>query len=209
MTSDIVWKPIPGESAEYEINRRGDVRAVRAVGITPLKWHMRNGCPYAFVTFYRPSTPISKWTKRARAIHRLVAEAFVPNPDNKPCVNHKDLNKLNNCADNLEWVTALDNHWHASERGAGGSVHTSARRLRKLSDADVADIRRLLATGNYNMRELSDHYGVSPTMISGIWRNTQRAIPGEPVKPPGFRTAFYHRQRKAGGPATTLDPQRI
>lgn len=55
--------------------------------------------------------------KRAVKIHRLIAFAFIPNIDNKPQVNHKDGNKLNNCVDNLEWCTNSENQKHAVKNG--------------------------------------------------------------------------------------------
>jgi hypothetical protein len=51
------------------------------------------------------------------SIHRLIAETFIPNPDNKPEVNHKDGNKLNNHISNLEWVTHSENTKHAFKMG--------------------------------------------------------------------------------------------
>lgn len=50
-------------------------------------------------------------------LHRLLAEAFIPNPNNYETVNHKDGNKLNNNLDNLEWVTRQDNLYHAMDMG--------------------------------------------------------------------------------------------
>lgn len=51
--------------------------------------------------------------QKIHKIHRLLAEHFIPNPENKPCVNHKDGNKLNNSLDNLEWCTISENTRHA------------------------------------------------------------------------------------------------
>lgn len=55
--------------------------------------------------------------KSSKRIHRLVAEAYIPNPYNKPDVNHKDGNKHNNSVDNLEWVTKSENMTHAYQTG--------------------------------------------------------------------------------------------
>lgn len=55
--------------------------------------------------------------KRRTRVHRMVAEAFIPNPENLPIVNHKDGNKRNNNIDNLEWVTVKQNTQHAVENG--------------------------------------------------------------------------------------------
>lgn len=100
------WVETPGNSNYYV----SDDGYVRRVGSDRDKsTYETNG--YLSLDLYQ-------YGKRQKVrVHRLVAEAFVPNPDNKPEVNHKDGNKHNNCASNLEWVTSKENCRHAWDNG--------------------------------------------------------------------------------------------
>lgn len=90
----------------YEINEDGVLRNVKSKKIIEGSIE-KNG--------YRRVRIENKCLNKVirTSIHRLVAEAFISNPDNKPFVNHKDLNKLNNNVNNLEWVTHSENMKHA------------------------------------------------------------------------------------------------
>ncbi len=95
-----VWKPIPNYEGFYEVSNIGRVRSL-----------------YRYKKILHPSdtngyrtVELWKGKKRKRiGVHRLVAMAFIDNPDNKPFVNHKDETRDNNSVDNLEWVTHLEN----------------------------------------------------------------------------------------------------
>ena len=102
--------------------------------------------------------------KQLMFVHRLVAEKYIPNPDNKTQVNHKDGNKLNNCVDNLEWVSNQENRNHAIDNG----LHLIGEKCpwHKITEEDVIYIRR--HKNEKTQKEWAEIYGVSRSTISDI-----------------------------------------
>jgi hypothetical protein len=113
------WKCISGTNGKYEVSNEGRVRRVlrdpRAIAkygdykyLKPIR-HKGKGTDYFDLTVGE---------RGRQLIHRLVAEAFIPNPDGLPQVNHKNCNGKDNRVENLEWVTNRQNALHAKENGA-------------------------------------------------------------------------------------------
>ena len=112
--NSLEYKYIKGYNNKYYITKDGKVYIsnYRNTGIDKeMKPRIIAGY-YALGLEDPKSTPENR-IQKIHKIHRLLAEYFIPNPDNKPCVNHKDGNKLNNNLNNLEWVTISENTKHA------------------------------------------------------------------------------------------------
>lgn len=92
------WRPVVGYEGRYEVSSLGRVRRVKI--IFPSK--KKHG-------YMQVSLVDKAGVRRSLRLHRIVAEAFIPNPEGKPQVNHRDENPENNRADNLEWATAAEN----------------------------------------------------------------------------------------------------
>lgn len=128
MTSE--WMPVKGLEGLYEVNRDGVVRRKETQKVLKA---FPNHKGYLNVVMHKNSKPIS------RTIHRIVAEAFIPNELNYPQVNHIDANKLNNNVNNLEWVTNLQNMKHAIEHGCFKN-HSIKQRLAALENVKKAQM---------------------------------------------------------------------
>ena len=105
------WRDIKGFEGRYQVSNLGRVKSLRRV--TQLNGRVRTEPELIMAVTYRAGYPtliLRKDGKRySRQVHRLVAEAFLPNPNGLPVVNHKDYTPTNNCAENLEWCSVRDN----------------------------------------------------------------------------------------------------
>ena len=104
-------------------------------------------------------------------VHRLIAEAYIPNPDNKPQVNHKNGNKTDNRIENLEWVTISENRQHAFDIGL--QIKGEKHHLSKLKDSDIYEIFELRKQGLL-LKEIGDIFGVCYSTIGKILKKYNR-----------------------------------
>ena len=157
-----IWKDIKGYEGLYQVSNKGRVKSFHRKKIKLLKRHdFRN---YYAVRLYKDGI-IENFL-----VHRLVAEFFIPNPQNKPQVNHKDGNKLNNCVENLEWVTIQENLLHAVKIGLHKMPSGLKSACSKLTAEDVRYIRKNYIPGdkNFSRRALSKKFNVCLSVIQNV-----------------------------------------
>ena len=106
-----IFKPVEG-FPNYHISNTGRLRKTTRNGFKYFTGSPSTGTTH---TQYMKMNLSADGKSKTVMAHRLVAQAFLPNPDNKPMVNHKDFNGLNNTVDNLEWVTAAENMQHSAD----------------------------------------------------------------------------------------------
>lgn len=110
-----IWKDIQNFNGKYQVSNQGNIKSFIKSTKHKNKNHLLkpniNNSGYAYVDLY-----YEKGKKKRFLVHVLVASAFLSNPNDYPCVNHKDENKLNNCIDNLEWCTYAYNNAYGTAR---------------------------------------------------------------------------------------------
>lgn len=132
-----IWKDIEGYKGLYQVSNTGRVRSLNYLhtGKTKVMKQGTNKGGYKVIGLHRNGK------RKVHSVHRLVALAFIPNPNNYPFINHKDENKTNNAVWNLEWCTPKYNSNYGncrkkiSEANKGKSKHFTEEHKKKISEA--------------------------------------------------------------------------
>jgi len=157
------WRPITGYEGQYEVSDTGRIKSLKRKG---------KGTPHTQdlirKTNYLPKgqelVSLSKNGKvKTLLVHRLVAKAFLPNPNNYPQINHLDGNRKNNNLDNIEWCNQAQNQKHAWDTGL---ILRENHNTTKLDENKVREIR--ISFPSKTMLALSREYDVNISTISRI-----------------------------------------
>ena len=172
MKTKEIWKDIKGYEGIYQISSFGRVKSMeREVGSRNNTRRLRekmlsqflSSAGYPTVNLYKDSN------LKASYVHRLISEAFIPNPENKPQVKHIDGDKRNNDLSNLEWCTIKENRNHAAQKGL--AARGAQAGIAKLNRKAVLEIKALLKSGE-KQKKIAKRFNVSICAINDI--NTGR-----------------------------------
>jgi hypothetical protein len=161
-----VFLPVEGTLENYFVSNKGRVYVVSMRRFATI---LDNGAGYKNCCIYIKGR---RGLNSCRYIHRLVAEHFIPNPDNKKFVNHIDHDKSNNCVENLDWVTAKENTAHGI---INGRINAKKRgRTNQLTDTQRCRSVVMRKTG-YGVNEIAQSFNLPRTTISSVFNGRSNA----------------------------------
>ena len=171
-----IWKDIKGYEGIYQVSNKGNIKRLKRVVNT---WN-------AYKTLDERKLKLSICNRyysvglkgKSYSVHRLVAKAFIPNPENKPQVNHKNENKLDNRVENLEWCSAKENVNYGTciERRAKKQRETKCQINNKATSKKV----RCLETGKVfeSINDARRIMGLDGSSISKVCKGKNKSTKG-------------------------------
>ena len=168
-----IWKPVKGYELLYSVSNLGKVKSL----------HYNHGNKEKILVGrinrggYRTFLFNNNYKRKYITEHRLVAQAFLPNPNNYPQINHKDGNKLNNNVCNLEWCSAKQNSIHAYKNGLSKGNPGEGNSQSKLTEQDIRKIRQLGESKEMSFVKIGKLFKIGgPTAFKIIKRKSWRHI---------------------------------
>jgi len=177
-TNTEIWKDIEDYVGLYQVSNRGNIRRVdRGIkGVCENKViaiNIQKNTGYLYVTLSK------KGISKKYLLHRIIAKAFIENPNNYPCINHKDETRTNNNLDNLEWCT----HKYNSNYG------TNTKRAKEHYDRNIVWKKHSKSVDQYDMKlnyiktwdrasEIANHYKVACNNIYRVITGSQKSACG-------------------------------
>lgn len=165
-----VWSRHKMVRYSFVLGDKGYLMNVRLKGRKGInRFNENTGRPFVNLSRYEDGHYIQKKV----LVHRLVALTYIPNPENKPCVCHKDNNRTNNRVENLYWGTVKENMSQASRDGRmlGPSTSLENHSRSKLTNYQRIRIIYLYKNKGFTYRQLAEKFNVSVGCISSVIKN--------------------------------------
>lgn len=168
-----IWKDIL-EFPDYSISNTGKVlnkitmKERKPIEHRYSKKRNQVGNEYLFVNLYYGQKQKPRRKSKMLYLHRLIAQAFIPNPENKPCINHKDCNKQNNKIENLEWVTYSENTVHGVKNGLISGCKGENCGKSKLTEEEVLQIREIYSLKKYSFSQIGKMFNIGSSNVEAI-----------------------------------------
>lgn len=165
-----IWRPImePAFKGRYQVSNLGRVRRIKV-----LTAHKFAGSGRLYVSLSMPHKAKYRHGRalKNKSVHRLVAGAFCENPDQKKQVNHKNGDKFDNCASNLEWVTNRENMDHAMKTGLIGPASN-----RKVDPTIAIEMHR----AGQSQRDIAKFFNCTKNAVATTLSHHLRGVPWKP-----------------------------